>query len=399
MKKEIMKEHIKMTLGPMLLLMALVTFLSKYSFPMALLGVIAAVSMPVVWRFQLKGALYGAGSILVAFATIYALHEPPYVVFWIFVWCLTLVAALIVMALCSQEYHTDQLVHQQEYQQKLDSLQKEHQSKHHLLSLEKEEVSRRASSLEETLRKKEEHLASLKQLVIAAKEEADKYFMQCEHLNQEVLTLHRQLGFMEELSLRHATLETSHKTLLNELNTLRVNSYQYELLAFSKKIEQVAEAPLEQEDVLQQLEQLERERAMVKKSYEMHLRDYQAIVDKLQTLCTLDELAYYTHRELSFEESYKDLKALFQEKGKTLQELRVEIFKTEGAMLQLKKTLKSPIDETSPGSYLMVADQECLRLEEENSILLELISHALPLLEKRVERSSKESLESHSHHE
>jgi len=389
-----MKDYIKITLGPMCLMLALVAFLSQHSSPMALLGCIAVFSLPVIWRLQLKGSLYIAGLLLSSFAMLYAFHESSYYILWVFFWCLALVAALVLTALCSQQYHSDHLSQEKVRQEHLAKTSEEHRQKEQLLLQEKEETAGRAQELEEKLLKKEEHLASLKQLAIAAKEEADKYFMQCEHLNQEILTLCRQAGALEEMSCKYEQLEESHKNLLKQLNTTRVNSYQYELLAFAPQEKLIAEP--EQEDVDREVEQLERERASVKSSYEKHLRDYQAIVDKLQTLLTLDELAYYTGRERSFEESYKDLKAMFQEKGKVLQELRVEIFKIEGSILQLKQTRKNVGH--FPGSYLTIADQECLRLEEENAILLEIISSALPLLEKKIERPT-EPLKSHSHHE
>jgi hypothetical protein len=396
------KENVKVTLGPILVMLALVMFISKYSTPLALFGIFAAVSMPAVWKYQLKGALYAAVILLLSFVMIYSLHESSYSIVWILVWCAALCTGLSITALCSQEYYRAKLLFQEEQHKRTTQLEQGyHATQKHL----EEELHRRlghVSSLEQDLAQRDHEIYSLKQLVIASKEEADKYFMQCEHLNDEVLKLHKTASRVEEINYLKREIEEKNKILLKQLNEARVERYQYQLLA----AEPLQEKPVEneQEHTLnhhKELTELEKERATVKKSYEEHLRDYQALSDKLQTFFALDELAYYTHRDLSWGNSYTDLKRAFQEKSKLLQELRVEIFKIEGTIVQLKKELKISVEEEfSPGSYLAVADQECLRLEEENAILLQLLSQTLPLLEQRSEkREVKEPLEFHNQFE
>lgn len=399
------REYLKITLGPVLVMMALIVFLYQHSLPLAFLGALAAISIPFVWRFQLRAAVYTSITLFLAFLGIYSLHESSYLILWIFFWCLALASGLVVTALCSREYHVDKLALQERDQERVIQLEQGYQTTQKQLEGEIGSYIEQVTLLKETAMSRDQEISAFKQLVIASKEEADKYFMQCEHLNNEVMKLHRKSSVIEELEYVSRQIESKNKQLLKLLNEARVERYQYQILAqapasqsTSKKQEMTDAKELH---LRQELAELERERTSVKKLYEEHLRDYQALSDKLQTFFTLDELAYYTHRELSFENSYADLKEAFQEKGKILQEVRVEIFKIEGAILQMKKELTIPVEESlSPGSYLAVADQECLRLEEENTILLQFVSQVLPLLEKRLEKEElKQPLESQHHFE
>jgi hypothetical protein len=100
-------------------------------------------------------------------------------------------------------------------------------------------------------------------------------------------------------------------------------------------------------------------------------------------------LAYVSQEQDCLDATYDQLKEAFEVKARELQNSRIEIFKIEGAILQVKKVLKtiSQDAEFSPGSYLAIADQECLRLEEENSMLLELIMQILPASVQQSERT------------
>lgn len=401
----LMRDEMKITLGPLLLMLALVMFLSKYSLPMAVLGAMAAGSVPLVWRFQLKAAIGTVALLLLSFLTVYTFYESSYLVLWIFFWCLTLAAGLVVTALCAREYYAEKRHAQLQEQEQRLQLEKRYQKTEQQMQTEIEGYVQQADTLERTLKQKEHEVDSFKRLVMASKEEADKYFMQCEHLSQEVSKLYEQVSAKEALAFENRQLEERSQDLLKQLNELRVLSYQYEMLAFASKVEMpAAKEQLEKirnEQHRQELLHLEEERNVAKKCYEEHLREYQALADKLQTFFTLDEIAYYTQRESSLENAYAEFKIAFEAKGKMLQEVRMDIFKIEGAIVQLKKHFDIPIEESiSPDSYLAVADQECLRLEEENAILLQLMSQTLPLLEQRLDRyKTTEPLESHNHFE
>lgn len=396
----ISRRFLWVTLGPLLVMMTLVIFLAKHSLPLAFLGLIAASSIPFLWRFHIKGGIYSIVVLLVSLLFVYAFHEPSYRLSWILFWSLALCAGLVVTALCAREYHGEEDLLKQEEEKRFRHMEAEHQNLHRDFNQQIDRYQEKTERLEEQVKRGEKEISSFKQLMVACKEEADKYFMQCERLNEEALQLHRKLGFFEEGEIKERHLEIRNRDLLKKLNEARVECYQYKVLATELSS---SEAPSQKKAVKEsesaELMELERERLELKKMYQQHFRDYQALSDKLQTFFTLDELAYYTQRNLSFEKMYQELRQEFEEKGKKLQEMRIEIFKIEGAILRLKKELKLSSDEgSSPGSYLAVADQECLRLEEENALLLRLLNQTLPMFEKKIESQwVKEPLESHNH--
>lgn len=399
------KRYIWMTLGPILMMMTVGMFLSKHSMPLALLSMMTCLSLPFIWKFQLKAALYSIGALFVSFLLIYSFHSSTYLLLWVFFWCLALSASLVVSALCAKEYHIEQGFLKEKEEKQFLQIETGYQATQRHLEEQLDHYINQTKSLEKSVEHYEQEIVSFKKLMIACKEEADKYFMQSELLNEESLHLQRRIGGFEEEAFKHQELEIKNKELLKKLNEARVEAYQQQILAMSvSPLLPIAEESLtayEQEELSRELEELEKERIELKKLYQQHFRDYQALSDKLQTFFTLDELSYYKSSDDAFEKTYQDMRELFQEKGSILQEMRMEIFKMEGSVLQVKKALKISAEEgTSPGSYLAVADQECLRLEEENSLLLQLLSQTLPLLEKKKEVSSfKEPLESHSHFE
>ena len=400
------KRYIWMTLGPILMMMTVVMFLSKHSLPLALLSMVTCFSLHFIWKFQLKAALYSIGVLFASFLLVYTFHESSYLLLWVFFWCLALSASLVVTALCAKEYHIEQSLLKEKEEKQFLQIETGYQATQKHLEQQLDHYEYQTSSLEKSVEHYKKDIISFNQLMIACKEEADKYFMQCEHLSEESLLLQRKIGGFEEEAFKHQLLEIKNKELLKQLNEARVEAYQQKVLAMSVVLpqsiqEETTVAAYEQEAYARELEELENERVELKKLYQQHFRDYQALSDKLQTFFTLDELSYYRTSNDAFEKTYQELREGFQENGSILQEMRMEIFKMEGAILQVKKVLKIPVEEgSSPGSYLAVADQECLRLEEENALLLRLLSQTLPLLEKRAESQIvKQPLESHSHFE
>jgi hypothetical protein len=392
------------TLGPLLIMVTLTIFLAKYSLLLACLGLVVSANLPFLWRFHIKGIVYSVAMLLISFVLVYAFHEPSYRISWILFWSLALCIGLVVTALCAREYHVEEDRLKEEEGKRFRHMEMEHQSMQKEFHHQVDRYQEKTEHLEKQVKCNEKEIAAFKQLVIASKEEADKYFMQCEHLNEEVLQLHRKLNLLEEEEIKEHHLEVRNKELLKKLNEARVECYQYKVLVEQTNgIAALAQKEGHHKQVRElgvtELHGLETERTELKKIYQQHFRDYQALSDKLQTFFTLDELAYYTQRNISFERVYEELKKEFGEKGKKLQGIRLEIFKAEGAILQLKKALKLSSEEgSSPGSYLAVADQECLRLEEENALLLQLLSQTLPMFEKKKE-VVKEPLESHNHFE
>lgn len=167
----------------------------------------------------------------------------------------------------------------------------------------------------------------------------------------------------------------TNKQLLRKLNNTRVDALQQKLLAAdyqaqlkSKKEELTAHS----QDVLsEELSNLTKERAEMKASYQQSLREYQALSQKIEDFYSIDS----TYSD----GSRYQIASAFEEKGKLLQEMRLDILKVEETILHLKKELKITESEgLTPGSYLAIADQECLRLEEENTLLLKLLTQLFP---------------------
>ena len=107
----------------------------------------------------------------------------------------------------------------------------------------------------------------------------------------------------------------------------------------------------------------------------------------------MDRLSSFSE-ETVYEKMYEELKESFTNLAKELQAMRSDIFKLEGQLAEMKAVLNS---DSPTNGYLVIADQECLRLEEENALFLELFVNTLSLLEEK--KASKVLSESHSHPE
>ena len=378
-----------MILGPCLMALTLSVFLSKYCWPMALLAIIACVSLPLVWKLKLKGACYSICLILIAFLWMYSFSQITYSMFWIFCFCLSLGSSLFVAALCFKESQIEDQECKEQEEKKWIELQESYTVKQSLLEKEIKQVVDQSNLLQQKVIHYEKDQVVFEKLMGACQEEADKYFIRGELLSTNLIEMQAQLAKFEENVFYEKQYEKKNTELLNKLNEARVECYQYKMMATQKPAEVIAPqgtlTAYEQEQYEKKLETLESERFELQRIYQEHFRDHQALSHKMQTVCSL---SYLSQGQEDLDATYDQLKGAFEIKARELQHSRIEIFKIEGAILQVKKVLKvvSQDAEFSPGSYLAIADQECLRLEEENSMLLELVMQILPVSTQKAER-------------
>ncbi|MEI8301512.1 MAG: hypothetical protein WCG10_07905 [Chlamydiota bacterium] len=369
--------------------LTLSVFLSKYCWPMALLAIIACVSLPLVWKLKLKGACYSICLILIAFLWMYSFSQITYSMFWIFCFCLSLGSSLFVAALCFKESQIEDQECKEQEEKKWIELQESYTVKQSLLEKEIKQVVDQSNLLQQKVIHYEKDQVVFEKLMGACQEEADKYFIRGELLSTNLIEMQAQLAKFEENVFYEKQYEKKNTELLNKLNEARVECYQYKMMATQKPAEVIAPqgtlTAYEQEQYEKKLETLESERFELQRIYQEHFRDHQALSHKMQTVCSL---SYLSQGQEDLDATYDQLKGAFEIKARELQHSRIEIFKIEGAILQVKKVLKvvSQDAEFSPGSYLAIADQECLRLEEENSMLLELVMQILPVSTQKAER-------------
>ncbi len=377
-----------MILGPCLMVLTLGVFLSKYSWPMALLSITACMSLPLVWKLKLKGAFYSIVLILIAFLWMYSFSQLTYSMLWMFCFCLSLGMSLFVAALCFRESQFKTQEHEEQQQKKWDDLQESYVTKQNILEQEMKQVMDHSNVLAQQVVHYEKDQVVFEKLMRACQEEADKYFMRGEMLSATISEMQAELAKFEENAFHEKQYEKKSKELLNKLNEARVECYQYKMMATQKiaEVKTVEDAltAYEQEQHEKKMAALELERSELQKIYQEHFRDYQALAHKMQTVCALS----LSQDQDDFDTTYDQLRETFEIKARELQNARIEIFKIEGAILQVKKVLKivSQDAEFSPGSYLAIADQECLRLEEENAMLLDLIMQILPVYTQKSER-------------
>jgi len=372
-------------LGPLFLMLALNVFVAKYSWPMASLGFLACLSFPFVWKWPGRGVFYSGGLAALATLWIYVFSSSSYTLSWMLVWGLTLAASLLVASLCGKEAYAQEEQELLERENKWNELQELHTREQGRLTKELEYAGTQLQLLKQKNTKQEEDLAAFEKLITACQEEADKYFARGECLSIELAELQNCLARHEEEAFRERLYAKKNKELLKKLNEARVERYQYKLLAEQGQGEKPPSEEMSayaQEQLQQKLQQLEGERASLQKAYQGYFREYKGLSQKIQMFFSLG-----TELTEEVEASYHTLRESFEEKGRQLQQMRIEIFKIEGHILQVKKELKlAPHDaEASPGSYLAIADQECLRLEEENTLLLQLLSQQMPLLSKKAD--------------
>jgi uncharacterized lipoprotein YehR (DUF1307 family) len=361
--------------GPFLLMIGILFYRPQALLMESFLPFVAALGYLFSWKYSVKGAFYSFG--LVFFSLIFLWFLEPEQMKWSYqlLAAFTFLSSFFVVGFSSKNFKEHQQEKAQSTEKKLYKMQESYQINQKHLENHIEQVEYKNKNLEKCLKQQEKEMISFRDLLVASKEEGEKYFVQLESQLSEIKILKEKITIEESKEQELDYYKETNKQLLRKLNNTRVDALQQKLLVADYQAQlktKKEELTAHSQDVLSdELSNLTKERAEMKASYQQSLREYQALSQKIEDFYSIDS-------------SYSDgsryqIASAFEEKGKLLQEMRLDILKVEETILHLKKELKITESEgLTPGSYLAIADQECLRLEEENTLLLKLLTQLFP---------------------
>lgn len=377
-------------LGPIFLLIAYLLLHCKSSFALSVLGFVSLIGYYLSWKFSFRGlalSLCGMGLSL----GLLAIFSPNILGGWQWVWSLCLCITLLLITLSSKEYNQAKYKEDESVEKKISELNHRYKKELDTLLYDCDQFSHENKELKEKLEVLCEKIHSYKQLSVASKEESDKYFSESERLYEEIKNLHIELSKYKEMAIDekiNASIVRKQRKLLNDIRT---QNLQYKILledfrknagANSKRFSTLSSIDNDQKK--SQLKIMEQDREILIQSYVEKIRGYEAIKEKFKTFFHMDEMLDFKDSQGSFVKTYEDLTSHFEAFGQGLHELRCDIFKLEGQILDMKKELTpSHKQEQTVQGYLTIADQECLRLEKENQVLLELLAQNLNYRNKK----------------
>lgn len=381
------RQYLLITAGPFFVLGALIAFLSKWSVAYSVISLLVMASLPLIWKYQIKGALMSLLVTLATFFSVVTLQEDTLKFSWLLLWCLSNCISMLLAGFCSKYFHDKQELAKEEEEKAALELKRSFESKESKLKSELLHVEDEKTHLEESVKKKETEIHSFKKLMMASKEEGDKYYMQAEHLSSEIKELQKTVGLIESQRVKLEHLEMKNRSLQKKLNDERVNHYQKKLIVEElQKKETKPKLDLPSPEVLTKIETLKQERKELVNRYEESVQSYETFKEKLK------ELVLHHAFDQESSDLYPKYKESFLSSAKVLHQMRNEIFKIEGQIIELKGASKALAKDASLKGYLMIADQECLRLEKENSLFFELLMESIALINE-----TKPLSESHSH--
>ncbi len=377
-----------------LLLLSLMLLLKESSsfFQICLLSTASAY---LSWKFSLKGFLI-AGVVSVAAFSFILVSSSESIGLWHWMWMLSLELSLFVTSLASSEYLEAQGRERKKIEEEFARLEKEHRQALDVLERELEVFQEEKAQVLENQAELEKNLKSYKSLSIACKEESDKYFSECENLKEEIVCFKDQIAAFEISSLEESMSIKKLQKQKKVLNELRVQNFQNRLILddYRKKEIQYDSCSQSQtshagsEEVKIEIEKLQRDRESLKSLYEDKLRDFEATSEKFKTFFTMNEMLEFKDPNGSFELTYSELNNKLKSLGDSLGEMRSEIFKIEGEILEYQKLIDDSSCKEPIQSYLRVADQECLRLENENQVLKKHLNEVIQLESKKPPKDS-----------
>ncbi|GAB4186615.1 MAG: hypothetical protein Tsb0015_04590 [Simkaniaceae bacterium] len=219
------------------------------------------------------------------------------------------------------------------------------------------------------LQDKEDYADSLKKLAAKEKKEIESLLQEKEQLTSKCLQIQQQLHKVaieaDKSQKKLQELEKGNITQkqLNELNDLRTKHFQLQLLHnhLQKNSGQISKGEKLKSQSSKYLP-IQEEKNQMQLKYEA-----------LQKECANLRLLVSHHQSDNIEEK-------LQEKIEELHATRIDLFKIESKLIVLAKenermSLENPMQEKALCDYLQITDNECLRLEEENQLLHDIISH------------------------
>lgn len=377
-------------LGPLSLLLGFLLLHCKTSLSLSLLSSISVIGYFLCWKFSFKGfftSLLFMGIAALSLSSISSVSLG----FWQLFWALSLCLTLLLITLSSDEYVKAKVQEEKLFEEKIDEIHTSHKSELENFSKLCDSQSTENKQLTQKIEALGDKIHTYNQFALAHKEESDKYFSEIEYLTEKIQLLQKQLAEAEEKSLEDKLQGDLVKKQRKLLNDIRVQNYQYRLLVEQQNksgLEKTTQkssnsSSFETAQKQEKIHLLEKDKEQLRQSYLEKMRSYEAIKEKFKTFFTMDEMLAFQDSDNSFQSKYEELKTSFQDLGQILTELRFDMFKIEGDILELKKQLPEATEEEVYQSYLSIADQECLRLEKENQVLTELLSENLIFSNKK----------------
>lgn len=301
-----------MLLGPLLVMLTLIIAIPNFTNPY--LPLLTVMGFVLSWRYRMSGLSLTLMIFVIYFAFNYFLgHHETFL--WKLGWGCSLALGLTISFLSMEELKSYYAKQKEAKEKALLELQISLSSFEEKTATEKRSYENEIDTLKDELVSARDEGEVLLTLVDASRLENDKAFKQTEILKQDIFEKEKGLAeaqhTLEELEKHVAALTLDHHTLqeiaskrLKELNTLRVQVYQLQLLAenYQNQVErarayfkaQKKEPPPSKppEDKTLILQTLEKDKGTIKKAYDQIFKDYQVLkstIDKGESPTSLME--------------------------------------------------------------------------------------------------------------
>ena len=360
-------------IGPSFLILNLAALVAFFSLPSLLFSFAAVLGYIAAWKYQIKGALYSFGLLGFTCAFLFMMESLPFSSGMTSLFFLSFSSSYFLLGLTSDAYCVLEQESLTEQEKKTSALQATYATNLQYLENQLDDQVEHGKSLDKALKIQDKELLSLKEVIKMSHFEAEKYKQQSYEHQKAIEKYHLALVDYEKQQDKIEQIEARAKSLLNNLNHVRVERFQEKLLLedCQQHIKALAKPScISSENSHDELHHLQQERYKMKQHYQTKLKQYQDAANQIEAFYEQAEEGPLTDPSKCFQ-----MLASFENQAKVLQDIRLDILKIEEAILHVRKELKLSDEEgLSPGSYLAVADQECARLEEENSLLLKLLA-------------------------
>lgn len=359
--------------GPFFLMLNLAGLVVFFSLPSLLFSIAAILGYGFSWKYQIKGALYSFGLLGFSSAFLFLIDSLPFSVAMTTLFFLSFSSSYFLIGLAAEACFSVEQESVKENEKKLVSLQTSYETNLKYLENQLDDQVEHGKSLDKALKIQDKELLSLRHLIKMSHLESEKYKQESLEYKNLIENYHQTLVSYEQKEEETALIKQRAKQLVNNLNQERVDAYQQKLILedYQKQVKGIEKPSFENfESSSEELYHLQQERARIKQCYHQQLREYQGCATRLESLYEQAELGVVIE-----DQKYKEALLCLENQAKLLQDLRLDVLKIEESILHLRKELKLSADDgLTPGNYLAIADQECIRLEEENALLLKLVS-------------------------
>ena len=348
-----------MLFGPLLMMLTLTLAIPTLSNPF--LPFVTVSGLILSWRYRISGFSLTLMLFILYFGLTYFFgHREAFL--WKAGWGCSLILGLTISFLSMEELKSYYAKLKAGKEKALRDLHISLQSFEEKAATEARTQDKEIETLKEELKSSCNEVEALLGLVEASRIETDKMYKQSDLLSTESLAMHRNIetlkAELEEKEALHETLTKEYdraahaaKERLAQLNTLRVEHYQFRLLFegaqrqlkrardyFRTQKKEVAMPPPPRPDNNQKLvlKTLEKDKGTVKVTYDTLLTDYQ----KLKASLEVGTLKLQKAPDEALSLQVKELTLEVQEKKRKLDQTKSELIGIERQIFVIKKGLQ-----------------------------------------------------------